>query len=218
MCLVGGAFLDERGDGGGGVLFQSGDGVGVDVQGHGYGGVVEAFADDFGMYASLQGQGCMGMTQVVQADPRQADAPEVAVEQAPDVLRVERGAVLAGEDQVGGGPVQEGPAASPSVAWILRWARSAAMVWRSRASWRRPRVVLGWEIWGWLATTITVWRTASQPASRSRSAQRTPRTSPRRIPVRAASRQAAYSRSPSTLSKNRRTSSAVQVCSSVVAV
>jgi hypothetical protein len=217
VCLVGGAFLDERGDGGGGVLFQSGDGVGVDVQGHGYGGVAEAFADDFGMYASLQGQGCMGMTQVVQADPRQADAPEVAVEQAPDVLRVERGAVLAGEDQVGGGPggARRRVARSPGFC-----GGPAAQRWfggRGRAGGGRG-VVLGWEIWGWLATTITVWRTASQPASRSRSAQRIPRTSPRRIPVRAASRQAAYSRSPSTLSKNRRTSSAVQVCSSVVAV
>ena len=75
--------------------------MGVDVQGHGYGGVAQALADHFGMYASLQGQGGMGMAQVVQADPRQADALEVAVEQAPDILRVQGATVLVGEDQAG---------------------------------------------------------------------------------------------------------------------
>jgi hypothetical protein len=51
------------------VLLEGGDGVGVDVQGHGHGRVAEPFADDLGMHPGLEGQGGVGVTQVVETDP-----------------------------------------------------------------------------------------------------------------------------------------------------
>jgi hypothetical protein len=59
---------DQVGDGCGGVVLQGGDGVGVDVQGHRHGGVAEPLADDLAMHACLEGQGGVGVAQVVEAD------------------------------------------------------------------------------------------------------------------------------------------------------
>jgi len=72
-----GGVGEKVGDCGGGVLVQGGDGVGVDVQGHRHGGVAEPFADNLGVYPGLQGQGGVGVAQIVKADPGEPCAVEV---------------------------------------------------------------------------------------------------------------------------------------------
>lgn len=42
------AVADEFGDGNSSFLLEAGDGMGIDVQGHGHGGLAEPFADNFG--------------------------------------------------------------------------------------------------------------------------------------------------------------------------
>jgi formaldehyde-activating enzyme involved in methanogenesis len=56
--------------------------VGVDVQGHRHGGVAEAFADDLGVHACLEGQGGVGVAQVVEADLGQPGPVDAAFEAA----------------------------------------------------------------------------------------------------------------------------------------
>ena len=61
-------LADERGDGFCRVLVQDWHGVGVDVEGGRDGGVSEPLGDDLGVDAGLEGEGGVGVAQVVEAD------------------------------------------------------------------------------------------------------------------------------------------------------
>ena len=59
-------------DPGSGFLLERWNGVAVDVQGEGDCGVAETLAHDLGVDVGREGQGGVGMPQIMQADPREA--------------------------------------------------------------------------------------------------------------------------------------------------
>jgi hypothetical protein len=47
--------------------------VGIDIESDGDGGVAEPITNHFGMDASLEGEGGVGVAEIMEADPRQPD-------------------------------------------------------------------------------------------------------------------------------------------------
>jgi hypothetical protein len=88
---------DERGDLLRGFFPDARHHVRVGVERDGDARVAEAFADDLGMDACLQREGCMPVAQVVESDARQPSSPHVPVEPPGEEVWVNRPAILAAE-------------------------------------------------------------------------------------------------------------------------
>ena len=81
------------------LFLHRGDGVRVGIERDRDGGVAETLTDHLGVHAGLQGQGGMGVAQVVQADRRQHRPLHRLPPVAGDRLGVEGGAVLGREHE-----------------------------------------------------------------------------------------------------------------------
>jgi hypothetical protein len=91
---------DEGRDAGSGLLLERRDRVAVDVQRHPDVAVAQALADDLRMHAGLEGEGGVGVAQVVEADSWEPRLPDARAEELRETLGVQRPAILAREQEV----------------------------------------------------------------------------------------------------------------------
>lgn len=134
-----------------------------------------------------QGEGGMGVPEVMQADDWQVGGQDVAGERPGDLPGVEQPPVLPGEHEARVGPGRA--PGQPLGRLVFRHALSPAAVVGSRATDGRPFAVLGSETMTSWPTVTSDRRTATLARPRSTSGHWRPSSSPRRIPVDAASSQ-----------------------------